>query len=289
MMFLLLVTLCSMLLAAIMSLVAWRVAREERRRSDARVDGLAAEIFAVDSPVTVNVPPPASIRSVSEKCEHAPSGAREALLGRAPRRAEIGLRAEPPRLKAAAPFAQARRPIDNDLELRPAASAPAVGDLFAPPPVRSSSRLAVAVAVGLLVVGGAAMLGLVSSAASRRSATGAQRASAGNEAAAGASAAPLELVALGHERDGERLIVRGVVRYPPARSSDRLTAVVFLFDRDGGFLASGRASVEPPGRGEGGESIFVVTVPGAAEVGRYRVSFRTDDRIVPHVDRRAKG
>jgi hypothetical protein len=37
----------------------------------------------------------------------------------------------------------------------------------------------------------------------------------------------------------------------------------------------------------GTESVFVVTVPGAADVGRYRVSFRSDDRIVPHVDRRA--
>jgi hypothetical protein len=36
----------------------------------------------------------------------------------------------------------------------------------------------------------------------------------------------------------------------------------------------------------GGETTFVVTVPGAGDVGRYRVSFRTDDRIVPHVDRR---
>ena len=37
----------------------------------------------------------------------------------------------------------------------------------------------------------------------------------------------------------------------------------------------------------GGESPFVVTVPGAADVGRYRVSFRTDDRVVPHIDRRS--
>ena len=31
---------------------------------------------------------------------------------------------------------------------------------------------------------------------------------------------------------------------------------------------------------------FIVTVPHAGEVGRYRVSFRSDDRIVPHVDHR---
>ena len=41
---LLLVTLISMLLAAIMSAVAWHSSREERRRSDARIAALAAEI-----------------------------------------------------------------------------------------------------------------------------------------------------------------------------------------------------------------------------------------------------
>jgi hypothetical protein len=30
-----------------------------------------------------------------------------------------------------------------------------------------------------------------------------------------------------------------------------------------------------------------VTIPGAVDVGRYRVSFRTDEGVVPHVDRRA--
>ena len=70
---------------------------------------------------------------------------------------------------------------------------------------------------------------------------------------------------------------------------DPLTAVVFLFTRDGGFLASGRAAVESPAAGTGRESTFVVTVPAAADVDRYRVSFRTDDHIVPHVDHRAKG
>ena len=78
-----------------------------------------------------------------------------------------------------------------------------------------------------------------------------------------------------------------MVRNPAAGARvDRLTAVVFLFNRDGGFLTSGRTMIEPSALVPGGESIFVVTIPGAAEVGRYRVSFRTDDRIVPHLDRR---
>jgi len=48
MMFLLLVTLTSMLLAAIMSLVAWRIAGDERRRSEARIAALAADIHDVE-------------------------------------------------------------------------------------------------------------------------------------------------------------------------------------------------------------------------------------------------
>ena len=99
--------------------------------------------------------------------------------------------------------------------------------------------------------------------------------------------APLELVALGQERNGDNLTVRGVVRNPSSGARvDDLTAVVFLFTRDGGFVASGRATVESAPLGPGGESNFVVIVPGAGEVGRFRVSFRTDDHVVPHVDRR---
>src|SRR5204863_4755534 len=41
---LILVTLLSLALAAVMTTVAWRIAREERRRSDARVAALASEI-----------------------------------------------------------------------------------------------------------------------------------------------------------------------------------------------------------------------------------------------------
>ena len=52
------------------------------------------------------------------------------------------------------------------------------------------------------------------------------------------------------------------------------------------LLAVSLHGQQTPPRGPGGESRFVVSVPSAADVGRYRVSFRTDDRVVPHVDRR---
>lgn len=233
MMFLLIVTLASMLVAAIMSLVAWRVAGEERRRSDARVEALAAEIH--------DVPP-------------------------APRR------------------------MDNDFELRASAGAPLRADFFTTPqpePAGSRGRLAAAVAAGMLVVGSVAVLAVVSSSGSRKVANPARVGVAAD--AATAVPPPLELVDLGHDVDGDRLTVRGVVRNPvSAAPRDGLTAVVFLFNHEGGFLSSGRAAIESRVLAPGGQSIFVVTLPGAAEVGRYRVSFRTDDRIVPHVDRRSQ-
>jgi hypothetical protein len=105
---------------------------------------------------------------------------------------------------------------------------------------------------------------------------------------AGSTAAPLELVALAHEREGDTLTVRGSIRNPVSGlEMSRLTAVVFIFDADGGFVASGRALVESPALIPGGESTFVVTVPAAGGIARYRISFRSGDRIIPHVDKRS--
>jgi hypothetical protein len=233
-MFLLIVTLMSMLLAAIMSVIAWRIALDERRRSEGRVAALAAEIHGVATP----------------------------------------------------PVHVTRGPIE-DLELRPAAVVTTRSDLFtqAQQPAASPSRLVASIAIGVFMFGCVAALAIVLSAGSRSVANPAHA----NAATAGRTM-PLELVALGHQREGDRLTVRGVVRNPASGERlDNLAAVVFLFNHDGGFLASGRATVESAPLGPGGESAFVVTVPGASDVERYRVSFRTDDRIVPHVDRRHEG
>jgi hypothetical protein len=65
-----------------------------------------------------------------------------------------------------------------------------------------------------------------------------------------------------------------------------VTAVVFAFDRNGGFVASGRAPLDFGSLAPGDESPFVVAVPNVSQVARYRVSFRTGRGIVRHVDRR---
>ena len=91
-----------------------------------------------------------------------------------------------------------------------------------------------------------------------------------------------------HTRDGSTLTVAGLVRNPRAAAPvSRIAAVVFAFDRDGSFVTSGRAPLDFVMLGPGDESPFVVTLPNVGDVGRYRVSFRTDSGIVRHVDRRA--
>ena len=90
-----------------------------------------------------------------------------------------------------------------------------------------------------------------------------------------------------HERQGDTLIVSGLVRNPHAgRTITGLSAVAFTFDRQGTFLTSGRAQLDFPQLGAGDESPFAISVPQSAGVGRYRVSFRTEDGVVPHLDRR---
>ena len=233
-----LVTLFSLLLAAVMTTLAWRLAREERRRSDARVAALAAEIHG-------------GPHAMSD-----PGGAA------------------------------------SDLPLRVETTS---ADLFtsAHPP-QGRSRPAAVFALGVLVVGSVTALVVVLG--GRHTTAGAPGVGGPptTRSAKGADvdAAPLELVALTHDLEADRFVVRGIVRNPDAGADvPHLTAVVLLFDHEGGFVGSGRAAVEVSTLAPGMETPFAVAIAGVSDVGRYRVSFRTpvpDDRVVPHVDRRAR-
>ena len=264
MIFLLIVTVSSMAVAAIMSVIAWRLAAAERRRSEARIAALSAEI-------------------------HAPAVAGTGT-GKIVRRAEIGLRAEPPRLTAV-PQPRPLQRWDNDLPLGAGDSGRAAGQMFATEPRDGGAgRLVVGAgvigAIAALVLGASLLRGRPAAAPTTPTAPPAA-ATGDNRGVAPAAPVPLELVALGHERDGNRLIVRGVVRNPSAGSAvEPLTAVVFVFNAEGGFVTSARAAVDANALRSTGETTFAVTVPDAASVSRYRVSFRSGDRIVPHVDRR---
>ena len=106
---------------------------------------------------------------------------------------------------------------------------------------------------------------------------------------AAADRRPLELMSMRHEREGDTLTVSGFVRNPRnGNDMAGVTAVVFAFNRAGAFVTSARASLDFPKLEPGDESPFVVTIPRVADVGRYRVSFRTGAGVVQHVDRRAE-
>ena len=180
-------------------------------------------------------------------------------------------------------------PLDGSTPAGSAGDRSTTGDLFTTRQhAGTGSRFATVAAAGLLVCGGVVALAVVSSSVSgeatvrRESST-----TAAPEPPRTSAIEPLELVALGHDRDGDRLTVRGVVRNPVSGTAlDRVSAVVLVYKDDGGFVGSGRAAVDSTMLEPGGETTFTVTVPAASQIGRYRVSFRTEDRVIPHIDRR---
>lgn len=108
-------------------------------------------------------------------------------------------------------------------------------------------------------------------------------------AAVGTAGVPLELMSLRHERDGEKLTVTGLVLNPRQGARvERVSAVVYVFDPAGTFLASGRALLDYTTLDPGDESPFVVSVKVPGKIGRYRVGFRGQNgAVMGHVDRRS--
>lgn len=285
---LVLVTLLSLTLAAVMTTLAWRLAREERRRSAARVAALAAEIHNARG-LSDHDPVHGFRAGIESHAYPSTSGVTQASGNNALRSA-----------------------LNDDWLLRDAAAsrdarwAPVVpvttpGDMFAAAPAtQTRSRLTAVIATGVIVVGSVAALSVflsgsrgdraMSRSVGASSSVPSQPARGSGEPqhqVPPAQTGPLELVALTHEQEADRLIVHGVVRNPASGPEvSRLAAVVFVFNNDGHFVASARADLEQVPLAPGATAPFAVTIPDASAVGRYRVSFRTDERIVPHVDRR---
>jgi hypothetical protein len=101
--------------------------------------------------------------------------------------------------------------------------------------------------------------------------------------------APLELVALEHDRDADSFIVRGIVRNSAAATVVGLSAAVSVFGPEGELITTGHAAVAAQELAPGEETPFVVIISNADTVDRYHLSFRTAAGIVPHLDRRAQG
>jgi hypothetical protein len=106
-----------------------------------------------------------------------------------------------------------------------------------------------------------------------------------------AGTVPLELLSLTEATDTEgTFTVTGLVGNPSAgHPAQRVVAVVYLFDRDGRYFATGRAGIDLPSLAPGDESPFVVKVPNGSAAIRYRVGFREPDgAVVAHVDKRGQ-
>jgi hypothetical protein len=101
--------------------------------------------------------------------------------------------------------------------------------------------------------------------------------------------APLELVALEHDRDGDSFIVRGIVRNSAAAAVIGLVASVSVFGPEGEFITTGQSVVDTSNLASGEQAPFVVIISNAGPVDRYHLSFRTAAGVVPHIDRRVHG
>jgi hypothetical protein len=265
---LVIVTLVSLALALGMSVICWHLVREERRRSAARLEALDFDDGAAgiggsgatgwqDSPL--NGASPRGPAEPGYRAARAPVAAGQMARAGAEPAAELPLRRGPDEL-----FSSTQ---DRETD--------------------GGRRFAVLAAVALVMFaglgGGYLLLG-------GRSAGGPGAAAAHQQPAA---EAPLDLLSLRHGRNGQDLVISGLVRNPRAGAPLlRVSAVAFLLDRNGAFLSSVRAPLDFTALRPGDESPFVITVPAAsaAPVARYRISFRTEQgEVLAHVDRRNNG
>jgi hypothetical protein len=166
----------------------------------------------------------------------------------------------------------------SDLELRPASSSPAVGDLFHEREEQPAWPRRLAIAGALAVIVGAFVLAW--SALDRTPMDSSARATS-------AARPPLELLSLAHKQEGDTLVITGLVQNPrDAAVLSGAQATLLVFGADGAMIASGRAPLDFTTLGAGDESPFVIRV-AATRAARYRIGFRgAHDEMIAHVDRR---
>jgi hypothetical protein len=254
------VTLASLSMAAILSVVVWRLLRDERQRSDARVAALAR--MATDPPS----PPRGS--GAARPIPPAP-------VTRPVDPLDLPLNVEPPRASRIATRAS-----------DPPLSAPRSPDLFVERPAPTAWSLRLLVMVALALAGAAIVLFALASQA--RNAAAQHPASPRGTVSAQNVAPALELLSLHDARDGDTLTITGSVRNPRGASPlNRVTVSALAFDASGAYVGSGRALLDVTALAPGDESPFVISVPSAMNVARYRIAFRGEDgHVIAHTDRR---
>jgi hypothetical protein len=242
------VTVLSMGMAAALSVIVWRLLRDERRRSEARVAALTTAAFPSSAL-------PSSALRVTED-----------------RRASEGTPV-------------VRRNSADDLPLHGGDARVTMHALFVEPQRSSPWGSRLVVMAGLALVGTSILLFAMS--ATRPPAAAVAKPAAAAPAAE-RSTAGLELLSLRDSRETGTLTITGMVQNPRSGSLlTRVAVTAYAFDDKGAFLASGRALLDVTSLAPGDESPFVVTVPVKETVARYRIGFRGEDgRVIAHVDKR---
>src|SRR5688500_13133723 len=260
------ITVVSLIVALVMSVTAWRLMRDEKRRSAARIAALSVASF--DS---IESAEPADSISLRTAARGAVAADQFAELPIAEPKVEQRVARAP--WKPAAPIAPLAADETPDL------TAARTGFLGSTAIERDNGGRQRFLAIAAFVLFAMLSGGLVWMMSGPE----------GTSAVAVGPNSPLELVSLSHARQDQKLAVSGLVRNPVSgKPVERLSAVVFLFDRAGTFVTSSRAHVDFLKLAAGDESPFVVSIDAPPTVSRYRVSFRTDDGVVPHIDRRGE-
>lgn len=265
---LMIVTVIALALAIAMAVLAWRLLRENRQRSAARSEALQAlastesdeRFTAIDDGIDLERD------EEEEAARHETTDWDWALAERRP---------------------EARGPRIAHQPVRRAPLPDAMFSASTAPPRAPRKRWLALCAVGLAMAAlGSAVYtfyGPVIAAESPLAALTSE--------APGPGPRPLELLSLRHSADpGGTFTVTGLVQNPSESATIRnVMAVVYLFDRDGKYFASGKATLDFNVLQRGAESPFTVRVPNVTQVTRYRVGFRSElDGVVAHVDRRGQ-
>ncbi len=248
-MLLIVVTLVSLLAALAMAFVTWRTTQETKQRAEARVAALAAAAGVVRTPDAPDAPAATPM----------PSGITPLVMVNGP--------ATPPtQVPAASAVSRPQSTVADEVAVSSAflASEPAREE--GPSPQRMLAAAAAVLGIALTAFAWVRM----------------------SDAPAIAATPPaLELLSLRHEREGANLSVAGLVRNgSPASAAERVSAVVLLFDQDGAFVTSAQAPLGDSKLVAGATSPFEIKVAAPQAVARYRVSFRTAEGPLSHVDRR---
>ena len=254
------VTVISLTMAFAMGVVTWRLVREERRRSDARVAALMADLDGRN----LGLPE----RAVPHDRDVAPP---------------VGTPTPAPRRRAvpAAPATSAKvRPARSagTVVTPPDDTAEAATGLFAPmrgSPALLRRALATVAAAAVLVVAVVSftLLSGLSGDAPADHAVG--------------TPDPVELLSLAHAKQGDYLAITGALRNPSGGiERGPLSVTATVFDRDGVVVGTGQTPLPVATLPPGSETPFTISLPDADRINRYRISFMQGQTSVPHVDRR---